>query len=96
MNLSLTADEEARLVAQAVARGTTPEALVREAIEPILSAAAENPSQTDEGTPRERRPIWDVLLENMKGVPPEDLAALPTDGASQIDHYVYGLPKRAE
>ena len=35
------------------------------------------------------------LVENMKDVPPEDLAALPKDGASQIDHYIYGLPKRA-
>ena len=38
--------------------------------------------------------IWDVIAENMKRVPPEDLAALPRDGASQIDHYLYGIPKR--
>jgi hypothetical protein len=30
----------------------------------------------------------------MKGVPPEDFAALPKDGLNQIDHYVYGTPKR--
>jgi hypothetical protein len=30
----------------------------------------------------------------MKDVPPEDFAALPKDGLSQIDHYVYGTPKR--
>jgi hypothetical protein len=30
----------------------------------------------------------------MKDVPPEDLALLPRDGASQIDHYLYGRPKR--
>ena len=40
------------------------------------------------------RHIWEVIAENMKRVPPEDLAAMPKDGASQIDHYVYGLPKR--
>jgi len=39
-------------------------------------------------------PIWERIVENMKRVPPEDLAALPQDGASQIDHYVYGAPKR--
>jgi hypothetical protein len=33
-------------------------------------------------------------VDNMKQVPPEDLAALPRDGASQVGHYVYGLPKR--
>jgi hypothetical protein len=41
-----------------------------------------------------RRPIWEVIVDNMKRVPPEDLAAMPKDGASQIDHYVYGVPKR--
>jgi hypothetical protein len=30
----------------------------------------------------------------MKDVPPEDLALLPTDGASQIHHYLYGHPKK--
>jgi len=37
--------------------------------------------------------IWDAITENMKQVPAEDLARLPPDGASQIDHYVYGAPK---
>jgi hypothetical protein len=41
-----------------------------------------------------RRPIWEVIADLAKGVPAEDLAALPSDGASQADHYVYGLPKR--
>ncbi|MGO9258366.1 MAG: FitA-like ribbon-helix-helix domain-containing protein [Bryobacteraceae bacterium] len=40
------------------------------------------------------RHIWEVIAENMKQVPPEDLALLPRDGASQIDHYIYGVPKR--
>ena len=43
---------------------------------------------------RDERPIWEVISEIMKDVPAEDLAALPKDGASQIDHYIYGLPKR--
>jgi len=50
---------------------------------------------TEYAAGKETRPIWDVLVENMEDVPPEDLAALPKDGASQIDHYIYGLPKRA-
>jgi hypothetical protein len=40
------------------------------------------------------RLIWEIIEDNMKNVPREDLAALPRDGASQIDHYVYGQPKR--
>jgi hypothetical protein len=27
-------------------------------------------------------------------MPAEVQAKLPSDGASQVDHYVYGLPKR--
>lgn len=40
------------------------------------------------------RPIWEILADAMKDVPREALASEPKDGASQIDHYVYGHPKR--
>jgi hypothetical protein len=42
------------------------------------------------------RPISEVIAEIMKDVPAEEFAKLPKDGASQVDHYVYGLPKRDE
>ena len=29
-------------------------------------------------------------------IPPEELDKVPTDGASQHDHYLYGTPKRPE
>jgi hypothetical protein len=35
-----------------------------------------------------------VIRDNMRKVPPEILAAMPNDGASEHDHYIYGLPKR--
>jgi hypothetical protein len=34
------------------------------------------------------------MLDNLKDVPPGEFAALPKDGASQVDHYLYGHPKR--
>jgi len=40
------------------------------------------------------RPIWEVILENMEGVSPDEFAKLPKDGASEHDHYLYGHPKR--
>ena len=46
--------------------------------------------------PNEARHISDVFAEIMADVPPHELAKLPKDGASQVDHYVYGLPKRDE
>jgi len=41
------------------------------------------------------RPIWEVITEVMKDVPDEVFDRLPKDGASQVDHYIYGLPKRS-
>jgi hypothetical protein len=30
----------------------------------------------------------------MKDIPPEEFEKLPKDGASQLNHYLYGHPKR--
>lgn len=43
-----------------------------------------------------RRPIGERIAETVADVPPEELAKLPTDGASQHDHYIYGTPKRPD
>ena len=40
------------------------------------------------------KPIWEQFADAFKDVPEEDIARLPTDLAAQVDHYVYGLPKR--
>ena len=40
------------------------------------------------------RPIWEAIVENLKDVPDDVFDRLPKDGASQVDHYIYGLPKR--
>lgn len=37
--------------------------------------------------------IWEVVQELMADVPTEILEQLPTDGAAQHDHYIYGTPK---
>lgn len=41
-----------------------------------------------------RKPIWEQFAEAFNDVPEEEIARLPTDLAAQVDHYVYGLPKR--
>jgi LmbE family N-acetylglucosaminyl deacetylase len=40
------------------------------------------------------RQIAEAILETMRDVPPDVVAAIPEDGASQHDHYIYGWPKR--
>jgi predicted DNA-binding antitoxin AbrB/MazE fold protein len=39
-------------------------------------------------------PIWEYAAQLMRDIPENQLKALPTDGASQHDHYLYGTPKR--
>jgi len=70
--------------------GVSTDTLVREALDKILADAPDLPSE-----PKcEPRPIWDVILDNMADVPPDEFAKLPNDGASEHDHYLYGHPKR--
>ena len=40
------------------------------------------------------KPIWEVADEIRKSIPAEEWAKLPVDGAAQLDHYLYGSPKR--
>lgn len=40
------------------------------------------------------RPIAEVLAEIAETIPAAELAKLPPDFTDQLDHYVYGTPKR--
>jgi hypothetical protein len=85
MNLTLQLSEEQvnALQAKAAEQGLSLEAWIVKLAE------------TQSNASRPRPPIWEIIAERTKNVPPEDLAAMPEDGASQIDHYVYGVTKRA-
>jgi len=85
MKLTIELGDEQRetLAEKARAEGISAEEYARH----VLEHALESPG------PR-RRHISDVIRENMREVPTEILAAMPEDGASQHDHYIYGLPKK--
>jgi hypothetical protein len=42
------------------------------------------------------KPIWEVFEELTVDIPQALLDRLPTDGAAQHDHYIYGIPKKPE
>ncbi len=48
------------------------------------------------GPPGERplQAAAEIVLSRMRNVAPEVMAAMPKDGASQHDHYIYGKKKR--
>jgi hypothetical protein len=80
--IELSNEQAAVLKAKAEAEGLTLEEWSQQ-----LAEAAQPASQP-------HRHIADVICEIMKKVPPEIMATMPTDGASQHDHYIYGWPKR--
>jgi hypothetical protein len=82
MTIELPDETAAALNAKAEAAGLT----VQEWLKRVADA--------QEWEPLPGRHIAEIILERMKDVPPEDMAAMPRDGASEHDHYIYGWPKR--
>ena len=39
-------------------------------------------------------PFWVRIAALAANIPPEELDKWPTDGAAQVDHYLYSHPKR--
>jgi len=84
--IELTDEQAAALRAKAAAEGLTLEAWFKKLAGTENGPVAEKPP----------RRIADIICENMQSVPPEVMASMPKDGASQHDHYIYGWPKRDE
>jgi hypothetical protein len=83
LTIDLPDEEIQALAAKARAMGISAEQYARQVLEHDLEPARQP-----------RRHISEVIRDNMRKVPPEILAAMPKDGASEHDHYIYGLPKR--
>ncbi len=41
-----------------------------------------------------KKTIWDKLDERLKNVPAEEFAEIPADASRNLDHYLYGAPKK--
>jgi hypothetical protein len=92
----LTPEQKGMLATLSRATGKPIPALLAEALEVLqerehpghgVTATVPSPQETS-------KPIWEQFAEAFLDVPEEDIARMPTDLASQVDHYVYGLPKR--
>ena len=77
-----------------------PETLVEEVLE-FLAALKDRHIQDDktqshtiQKSDRTQASIWELFEDAAENLPEEVVAQLPTDGAAQIDHYLYGTPKR--
>jgi antitoxin component of MazEF toxin-antitoxin module len=82
------------LKADAAGTLTIPADVCREA---GLNPGAEVAVEADAGrlvVSRPRPPIWERIAALAANIPPEELDKPPIDGAAQVDHYLYGTPKR--
>lgn len=74
----------------------TPEPILEEVLNFLRTVKQQNIAQpaqeAKQGTVGQQ--ILKFAAEFRAGIPPEELAKLPKDGAEQHDHYIYGTPKR--
>ena len=92
--IELPEEQAARLQAQARAKGlSVPEFL--EFLERLSDQQKPGAERNGEKAATEQeRPVSAMIRDIVGDVPADELAKLPKDSASQIDHYVYGHPKR--
>jgi plasmid stability protein len=87
---------DAALKARASASGTSEAGfaskVLEQFLEPALTPAPEEKAISGESEPR--RPLSARIREIWADMPDDVRAKLPADGASQHDHYIYGVPKR--
>lgn len=86
--LPLEKQQEALQIVEAFARET---ALPRQRVIDESNNSVSSTAAPDETS---AKPIWEVIEELSARVPAEDWRSVPTDGAAQHDHYLYGAPKR--
>ena len=79
--IQLPDNKEAALKAKAEALGVSAEQYAQQVLDRALSEV-------------NAQPISEMFREIWGDMPDEVRAKLPSDGASQIDHYVSGVPKR--
>ena len=77
-------DDAQALTAKATAQGISAQQYARQILHRDLEHSSPRP------------PLSARIRELWSDMPDEVRAKLPTDGASQADHYVYGLPKRGQ
>jgi len=101
MTITLPKDLEGSVRAEVLSgRFASESDLVAEAVRAYLGehrpgVAVGEPLEAGEREPDSSKPIWEVVEEENRSIPPEVWNDLPADLSAQHDHYIYGAPKRA-
>lgn len=70
-----------------------PESQQADVLKYVEDLAADE-AKADNGHSAGRIAIWDKIQAIMSDVPDDVLATIPTDGSINVDHYLYGTPKK--
>jgi hypothetical protein len=89
LTLTVSPETEAALNAVAQAQGVSAEQWLQHLVDERLQSAEPTVS-----TSETRQPLSARIREIWADLPDEARAEYPEGGAYQIDHHVYGLPKR--
>jgi hypothetical protein len=92
LTIEVTPEMEDHLRAEAEKRGMSLETYAQTVLADQLADAPEPPSAPEIETTI--TPIWEVITELMQDIPEEELQRLPPDLSENLDHYLYGTPKR--
>jgi hypothetical protein len=82
LTIDLPDEQSAALESRARAQGVSAEEYARQLLAQVIESG------------EVRQPMSEFMWEIWGDMPDDVRARLPRDGASQVDHYVYGLPKR--
>ena len=95
--IELTPEQMGMLAAMSQETGESVAALLDKALDDLqanLRARHAKGAQVNDQKKETPKPIWQQFAEAFDDIPDEELETLPIDGAANVDHYVYGLPKR--
>ena len=84
LTIELPEEQTAALTAKARAQGVSAEQCAQQLLKQALASAGVG------------RPLSARIREIWADMPDEVRAKLPADGSGQHDHYIYGVPKRAQ
>ena len=91
LTIELTAEQMLRLQERAASRGQAAEEFALDAIEERL---ASGPPAVHPRDQPQAKPIWEVFGEIAASIPDEEMRKIPPDASANVDHYLYGAPRR--
>lgn len=95
MNVRLS-EESQRFIAAQLASGRYPseDAVLEDALLRMRQQEQAGEPGAESGDAGAEKPLWEMIAEIARRVPDEEWAKIPSDASYQLDHYLYGAPKK--